>query len=360
MSGFRFVPVFLLVAVATTALASCGDGKKSGLLAAGEYQFTVSGTLELEFPAETTSALPIGARQSQDTDISGDVKLKMNDDGSFEFEGWGIKATVKEDGGGTANLNLGDSTKEQSTGKTDKDGTDVDIYLEGTLTNQETRTGTNDSTIGASSPDVLGPNTTDIEINVDNPPIPFADAAGKTLFIINGGTIILNREQAGGGGDGDGVPFVLVQETIGCFHFGPGDSRVRKLVTVFFVPAPQNRHQGPFGDPSLLVLVGDAGVAPGFGGLLPLAKEPVVGATVTVTARAISGQGLLPGEESERAVTNAKGEARTEHGINKFGEYELTVVEVAGTDGARYQFDPASNLSETFEVTETCNDPKGW
>ena len=82
-----------------------------------------------------------------------------------------------------------------------------------------------------------------------------------------------------------------------------------------------------------------------------------MGATVTVNA---SGTGLLPGEESERALTNAQGEARAEFGINKFGEYELTVVEVAGADGTRYQFDPASNLSETFEVGQTCNSPEGW
>src|SRR3990172_4904990 len=158
MSVFRYVFVFLLAAVAAAAFASCGgDGKKSGLLAAGEYQFTVSGTLELEFPAETASALPMGTRRAQDTDISGDVTLKMGDDGSFEFEGWGIKATVKEGDGGTADLDLKDGPEEPSTGVTGKDGTDVDIYWQANLTNREERSGTNDSTIGGSSPDIPGP-----------------------------------------------------------------------------------------------------------------------------------------------------------------------------------------------------------
>jgi len=191
------------------------------------------------------------------------------------------------------------------------------------------------------------------------------DDAGETFLRLRHAQLTFNRTGSGGQTPTaqpttpvpTGVPFALVQESVGCAHIGPGDSRIRKLISVFSVPAPQSRQRGPAAGPSLLVLVTDDGVAPGTDSLPALLKEPVVGATVTTTA---SGPGLLPGDESERAVTNAQGEARAEFRINKFGFYDLAVTEVAAADGTRYQFDPASNLSETFEVTETCNDPEGW
>jgi len=143
MSVRHRVVAFLLAGViavaAAAALASCGGGgeKKIDLLATGEYQFSVSGTLDLEFQAESASAVPIGALQTHTADVSGDVTLKMGDDGSFSLEQWGISGKV-EVNGDTVNITATDSPKEPSTGKTDKDGTEVDIYLEGTVTNQET------------------------------------------------------------------------------------------------------------------------------------------------------------------------------------------------------------------------------
>jgi len=143
----------VLAAVAAGVFTSCGgDGGEADLLAAGEYDFSVSGSLELEFPAATTSAPPMGAGQTQDTEISGDVTLKMNDDGSIEFKRFGIEATVHEDGG-SADLNLSDSPTEGSTGKTGKDGTQADIYWQADLKNREERSATNGDTIGGSSPD---------------------------------------------------------------------------------------------------------------------------------------------------------------------------------------------------------------
>jgi len=184
----------VLAAVAAGVFTSCGgDGGEADLLAAGEYDFSVSGSLELEFPAATTSAPPMGAGQTQDTEISGDVTLKMNDDGSIEFKRFGIEATVHEDGG-SADLNLSDSPTEGSTGKTGKDGTQADIYWQADLKNREERSATNGDTIGGSSPDPPRTRHKDIEIEVDSRPVPFADAAGKTIFIVNRGKIILTRE----------------------------------------------------------------------------------------------------------------------------------------------------------------------
>jgi len=154
------------------------------------------------------------------------------------------------------------------------------------------------------------------------------------------------------------VEQVLVDELVGCEHRGPGDSVIEKLMFLFLIEeALQGRHDDP-DEPALLVLLTDEGSLPSLGHLPRLGEQvPLAGATVTVTA---SGAGLLPGEESERAVSNAEGEARTEFGINKFGSYELTVVEVAAADGTRYQFHPDSKLTETFEVGQTCDPPEGW
>lgn len=150
---------------------------------------------------------------------------------------------------------------------------------------------------------------------------------------------------------------VLIDELVGCEHLAPGNSVLQKLMLLFLIGGSQSRHEAP-GEPELLVLLTDESSLPSLGDLPALGEPvPLVGATVTVNA---TGPGLLPGQESHRAVTNASGEGRIQFGINKFGSYELTVVEVAGADGTRYQFDPASNVSETFEVGETCESPEGW
>jgi len=373
MSVYRFVFVFLLAAVAVATFASCGgDGKKSGLLPEGEYPATVSGSIEFSLPEESASAVAFGL-QTQTAQVSGSATLKMGEGGSFSIEEWGISGTIQTDGD-TVNITATDHPKEKSTGKTGKDGTEADIYWQADVTNAETRTGTNTDPI-AMSGDPLPNTPTTARLEMTNAPVDMANAAGNPVLTIGGWTMDITYDPDvvsvpdgdGGGGDGDGdgdgdepsVLQALVEELVGCQHLAPGNSVLQKLMLLFLIAAPQSRHDDP-DDPVLLVLLTDDGVAPGFAGLPALAKEPLVGATVTVTARAVSGQGLLPGEESERAVTNAQGEARAEFSIDKFGEYELTVVEVAAADGTRYQFHPDSNLSETFEVGQTCNPPQGW
>jgi len=385
MSVLRYALPCLLVVIAAAALASCGDdGKKSEFLAAGEYEFTVSGTLELEFPAETTSALPIGARQTQDTDISGNVKLKMNDDGSFEFEGWGIKATVKEGSGATADLDLHDSPKEPSTGKTDKDGTEVDIYLEGTVTNQETRSGTNDATISGSSPDPLAPDIDNIEIDIDNPPIPFADQNGNLLFIVNGGKLILARDLEGGQTPqvqpttpapqpttpapqpttpSPQVETVRVEQDPGCQHPATPEptSDLFDLILIYLkknfpaTPQPGN-YRIPDSPPRLVIAVPSG---PGLSGLGAPAlggdEEPLAGVKVFGT---ISGPGIL--DPNISGTTDENGQLRVEAGINKYGDYTFVIGTVQAPDGKLYAFDPASETSVKFTVGPTCEPPEGW
>jgi len=157
-----FAPLFacLIAAVAAAALASCGgDGEeKIDLLAPGEYRFSVSGTLEIEFLEESASAVPLGALQTHTADVSGDVTLKMGDDGSFSLEPWGISGKV-EVNGDTVNITATGSPKNSSTGKTDKDGTQTDTYWRAETQNQRTYVGYNADTIRMSGSDPLGPGT---------------------------------------------------------------------------------------------------------------------------------------------------------------------------------------------------------
>ena len=385
MSVLRRVFATVLTVAAVFALAACnGDGGDGDFLAPGEYQFNVSGTLDLEFPAESASALPTGTRQAQDTDISGDVKLKMNKDGSFEFEGWGIKAKVKEGSGATADLDLHDSPKEPSTGKTDKDGTEVDIYLEGTVTNQETRSGTNDATISGSSPDPLAPNIDNIEIDVDNPPTAFADRDGNLLFIVNGGKLILARDLEGGQTPqaqpttpapqpttpapqpttpSPQVEAVRVEQKPGCQHPATPEptSDLLDLILLYLkknfpaTPQPGN-YRIPDSPPRLVIAVPSG---PGLSGLGAPAlggdEEPLAGVKVFGT---ISGPGIL--DPNISGTTDENGRLRVEAGINKFGDYTLVVSTVQAPDGKLYAFDPASETSVKFTVGPTCEPPEGW
>ena len=378
---FALLPGVALVAVAAGAFTSCGgDGGDAKLLAAGEYDFSVSGSLELAFPAATTSALPI-AGQTQDTEISGDVTLNMNADGSFEFEGFGIEATVREDGG-SADLNLSDSPSEDSTGKTGKtgkDGTQVDIYWQADLKNREERSATNEDTIGGSSPDPLGTGTKDLEIELDNRPVPFADAAGKTIFSVNGGTIILTRE-AGPQAQpttpapqttatatatptptpvstpAPGAQQVRTEQEIKCQHTEPDvKSDLFDLILIYlkkaFPATPQSgSYQGPDGRPRVVMAIANepappALPAPALGG----DEEPLAGATVTVT---VNGPGVLDNKVS--GVTDASGQVTLRAGINKFGAYNMTIDTVVGADGTVYGFDQNSVLSLTYEVGPVC------
>jgi len=374
---FALLPVAVLAAVAAGVFASCGgDGDKAELLATGEYDFSVSGSLELEFPAATTSALPMGATQTQDAEISGDVTLKMNDDGSFEFKGFGIEATVREDGG-SADLNLGDSPREGSTGKTGKDGTEVDIYWQADLRNREQRSATNDDTIGGSSPDPLGPGTKDLEIEVDNRPVPFADAAGKTIFTVNGGTIILTRE-AGPQAEpttpapqptatatptptpastpAPGAQQVRTEQAIKCQHTEPGvKSDLFDLILIYlketFPATPESGNYVPSETPPPLVMAAGegAGLRAGGGGPALGQEVPLAGATVTVS---VQGPGVLDNKVS--GVTDASGQVTLRAGINKFGAYNMTIDSVVGADGTVYGFDQNSVLSRTYEVGPVC------
>ncbi|MEX0799870.1 MAG: hypothetical protein WD379_01470 [Dehalococcoidia bacterium] len=386
MSRLRLPLLLIALAIAGMLLyAACGDDDKEEedgggddggvevtLLPVGEYPATVTGAIEFTLPEESVSAAVVGP-QTSTAELSGTATLKMGADGSFEIPEWGISGNFSE-GGETQTIEMKDSSAEPTEGVTTADGSTGDLYTDVTVgTSAGPVTGTNTDTIGLTGDPLL--NTTgsaNFEMN-NTAPVDVVDANNEPIMTVHALAFLFDLEpdDADGAGDGDGegngdvdgdgadadgAPFALVTELVGCLHRGPGDSVVQKLMTVTDAPASQNRQPGSEG--FLVVSLVDEGMAPRAGGFPALGTgEPVVGATVTVEA---SGAGLLPGEESKRAVTNAEGEARAEFSINKFGEYELTVVEVAASDGTRYEFDPASQLSETFTVGETCESPEGW
>ena len=397
MSVFRYVLPCLLIVVAAAALASCGGDEDGGGLdsdypAAGEDRFELTrATVEIEYTFDSVAALPVAGALER-IELQGPTRISRSDPQDKDGDGRVEVATeiVEMELTGTASfgsltvrLNPDESptgmVEQQQPGKDFPADSFFDVFVQVELP----------SANGGSN--VIGLNEEPLRMEAELTNLPpgegdeYRTAGGEAvpLVSVNDATLRLGRivdalhipNPAPGPGATEtpektpteepeetptGEPSVyqaLVDELVGCQHRGPGDSVLQKLVYIFLVDSSQSRDHGA-DDPLALVLVTEEGAAPqAEDNAAPAAKEPLAGATVTVTA---SGAGLLPGEESERAVTNTEGKARTEHSINKFGSYELTVVEVAAADGTRYQFAPDSKLTETFEVGQTCNSPEGW
>ena len=380
--------LFLVPLVALLAFAACdgddgdgdGDGGDGGGVAAilpeGEYPLQVSGTLQFSVPEESVSAVAFGP-VSQTAELSGSATLNMGVGGSFEIAEWGISGTFSE-GGQSQTIEMRDSSAEPTTGATTADGATADVYVEMTLSGSTT--GANTDTVAMSGDPFLDAPTT-ASLDMTNAPVDVVDGAGAPILTINAWTIDITYDpdattvpdQDGDGVDGDGVdgdgvdgdgvdgdgpPFVLVQETVGCQHTQPGvESEIQKLVQVLLLGGSQNRHQDP-AQPDLLVLVTDEGSLPAIRQDPVLGQgTPLEGATVNVNA---VGSGVVPGEETQQEVTDVNGQARATFRITAFGPYRLTVGSVAASDGTLYQFDPDSQLTEMFDVPQTCESPEGW
>jgi len=374
MSVRHRVVAFLLAGViavaAAAALASCGGGgeKKIDLLATGEYQFSVSGTLDLEFQAESASAVPIGALQTHTADVSGDVTLKMGDDGSFSLEQWGISGKV-EVNGDTVNITATDSPKEPSTGKTDKDGTKTDTYWQAETQNQTTYVGYNADTIGMSGSDPLGPGTTSFTQETGSGTnIPFMDDAGETYLNLRHARLTFNRTGGAQTPQATATPTpqpttqptttptpaaeaqkVRTEQQIKCQHTQPGvKSDLFDFVLAILVgAAPQSRENGQ--PPTLVLHIASPDGQVLTGPALAGQEVPLAGATV---AASVQGPGVLDSQAS--GVTDANGQVTLRAGINKFGAYNITIDSVVGADGTVYGFDQNSVLSLTYEVGQVC------
>jgi hypothetical protein len=374
-------PLLLLLVPLLVALtlAACGDdddgGDEVNLLPEGEYPAVVSGNIEFSLPEEAVSALAFGPVRNT-AELSGTATISMGADGSFEIPEWGVTGTFTQEAGQPQTIQMQQATSEPSTGVTTADGTTADLYSDITLSG--TTTGANSDTMEMTGDPLL--DTTDsFTLNLNNPPIELATSEQVPVATVYAFSIIfdispdLDGDSDGAASpepepdqvaeetppaDGDGPPTVLVDEFTGCEHTQPGiESVLRKLVVVLLLGGLQNRNQDP-AQPDLLVLVTDEGSLPAMRQDPALGQgTPLEGATVTVTA---SGPAVVPGEETQQEVTDANGEARAEFRITAFGPYQLTVGSVAAPDGTLYQFDPASNLTETFEVGQTCENPEGW
>jgi len=375
MSVVRYVSAVILIVIAAAALVSCGgDGKKANLLAPGEYNLAVSGTLEIEFQDESASAAPIGALQTHTADISGDVTLKMDDDGSFTLEQWGISGKVDVNGD-TVTVTATDSPKEPSTGKTDSSGTTTDTYWKADTANRQTYVGYNDTTIGMSSEDPLTPNTKSFSQQTgDNTNVPFKDDAGKTFLILRGAR--LNFNLPGGQtpqatatptpqpttqptptpAPGSQTPQVRTEQEIKCQHTQPGvKSDLFDLILIYlkeaFPATPESGNYNVPDSPPRVVMAVANGLAlsalpaPSVGAN----EEPLAGATVNVS---VQGPGVL--DDKVSGVTDASGQVSLRAGINKFGVYNMTIDSVVGADGTAYGFDQNSILSLTYEVGPVC------
>ena len=396
---FAFLLASLLAVVGAVALASCGgddDGLDSDYPSAGEDRFELTrATVEIEYTLDGVSAVPVAGAlerielqgptlitRSSPQDKDGDGRVEVATEiAEMELTGTATFGPL------TVRLNPDESStgmvEQQQPGEDFPADSFFDVFVQVELPSAN---GGNTVVAKNEEPLRMVAELTDLPPGEDDEyrtaggePVPLVSVNDATLRLgrIVDALHIPNPAPGPGGGSPEATPTetpteepeetptaqpsveqVLVDELVGCEHRGPGDSVIEKLMFLFLIAeALQGRHDDP-DEPALLVLLTDEGSLPSLGHLPRLGEQvPLAGATVTVTA---SGAGLLPGEESERAVSNAEGEARTEFGINKFGSYELTVVEVAAADGTRYQFHPDSKLTETFEVGQTCDPPEGW
>ena len=396
----RRLSLLTIALVPALALAACGgdgDGLDTDYPSAGEDRFeSTQATVQLELTAPGVSALPVALGALETVELEGPLLVKRGDpqdedgDGKVEVPTEILEMALS----GTASfgpVTVRESPDRESKGMVEQrePGQDApadsffDVFVEIDIEDITNFTVHNEEPLRmeATLTD-LPPAEGDEYLDAQGRPLPIFTESGVEIGRVVDALHIPNPGPGPGPGPGGGSPEatptetpeetpqetptpepsadqVLIDERVGCQHRGPGNSVVLKLMflTLFATSSEGRSHDAP-ARPALFVSLAAEDGAAGFGGLPALGQgEPVVGATVTVTA---SGTGLLPGEESERAVTNSKGEARVEFGINKFGSYELEVVEVAAADGTRYQFHPDSNLSERFEVGQTCNPPEGW
>lgn len=113
------------VALATLAFAAvaCGGDDGSGLPAAGEQRFTVTGTMEVRFLQEGVSADPIALQETETGEVSGSLTAVFNDDGSFSIPELGLTAVFDSD---VVTISQAD---EPSTGNVTEDGTTLSLNV---------------------------------------------------------------------------------------------------------------------------------------------------------------------------------------------------------------------------------------
>lgn len=132
----------LVIAAAILALllaAACGgdgdNGDDSGtaeveLPSPGEYDFAVTGTMEIEITEDQVSAAPVTIQEedTQTVDLTGDATINF-ETGEFNIAQFGISGKITL-GGEETDIQVNQNPDTPSTGQTSADETKLDLYFE--------------------------------------------------------------------------------------------------------------------------------------------------------------------------------------------------------------------------------------
>ncbi|MCH7999250.1 MAG: hypothetical protein IIA91_07205 [Chloroflexi bacterium] len=139
----KFLPLFALATVLAIFVTACGGDGDGGdgaleLPPAGEYQFAVEATLEIELSEELVSAAPLALQQSQTVDLSGTATIDFGPSGAtFNIPQFGISGTITIQGE-DSQIQITENPDVPSTGEFTQDDTFFDLFLEVELTNTDT------------------------------------------------------------------------------------------------------------------------------------------------------------------------------------------------------------------------------
>lgn len=191
---------FALFAIFALAIAACGDDDDSGngsvfeLPPASDYKFNdLTGTMEVEFPAEGVSAAMAGLPQTETGNISGGLTTVLEGNVlTIQFLNLSVTfadTTIAFRGTGEAPDGTSDST-----GTVGPDGTTLELHTEATTLDRETAT--SDGPIQLET-DVLFPRP---PLNLTSPdgwgPLPFVDGNGNEVFTITNVSLDLTLAEA--------------------------------------------------------------------------------------------------------------------------------------------------------------------
>lgn len=132
----KFLPLFALATVLAIFVTACGgDGDNGGdgaleLPPPGQYQFDITGTMEIELSEELVSAAPLALQQSQTIDLGGRGTIEIGPSGgTFNIPEFGLSGTFKlQDGDKT--ITITQNPDQPSTGQVGPDGTSLDLFLD--------------------------------------------------------------------------------------------------------------------------------------------------------------------------------------------------------------------------------------
>ncbi len=353
--GFLLAPLLVL--------AACGDDGAdldTDYPSAGEDRFeNTSATVEIEVKVEGVGALPVAIGAFETIDLEGPALIKRGDPGDSDGDGLADIETeiVSMELTGTHPL-LGPVTvsqdperpsmgmvEQQERGQDFPADSFFDVFVEVQLQDMNLVAVNEDSLRMEATLTALPPGESDGEDDA------YRTATGETVPLIvpteqnrRIGSIVdaLHIPNPGPGpmpGAGETpepTPTTAPTPT-------PTEEPAAQQVEVQVAAGCEHTQPGVQSDLVALVLAALVGAA------------PVEGATVEASA---DGPGVI--ESTASGVTDANGEAQLRFPINLFGEYDIMVEQVIGSDGTPLEIAPGSQTSTTYEVTDLCTLPFGF